>query len=101
MIYQALSEAAERGELILVAGGLCRFHRRRDGVVTIREVIVLPLLRRSGLGRFMVESVRGKHPGATLRCKCPASSPSNLFWAALGWSDRGEAAGLRTWELPG
>lgn len=36
-----MSEAADKGELILVDGGMCRYHRRRDGVVVVREILVL------------------------------------------------------------
>jgi hypothetical protein len=42
VIFAALNEAAERGELLLTVGGLCRFHLRRDGVVVIRELLVVP-----------------------------------------------------------
>lgn len=52
MIFTVLSEAADRGELILVPDGLCRYHRRRDGVVVIHEILVLPFRRRGGIGRW-------------------------------------------------
>lgn len=85
MIFTALTEAADRGELILVPDGLCRWHRRRDGVVVVREVVVLPFRRRTGLGRRLVAEVRERNPGATLRARCPAGLPANGFWAALGF----------------
>lgn len=31
MIFVALSEAAQKGKLLLVDGGMLRFHLRRDG----------------------------------------------------------------------
>ena len=52
MIYQALSEAADKGELLLINGGMCRFHIRKDGQCTIREIIVLPDHRCRRLGRW-------------------------------------------------
>lgn len=85
MIFAALAEAADRGELLLLAGGMCRFHLRRDGIVTIREILVLPSHRGLGLGRTMVEEVQRRHPGATLRATCPADYPSNGFWRHLGF----------------
>lgn len=97
MIFPALMEAASRGELFLVAGGMCRFHKRRDGVVIIREVIVLPTHRRAGIGRSLVEGVRAIHPGAVLLAKCPAAYESNEFWRAIGFvlTEEGE---VNVWE---
>lgn len=66
MIFAALKEAAERGELLLVEGGLCRWHRRRDGIVVIREIIVLPPHRRKGVGRALAadrQSSRNERAG--------------------------------------
>jgi GNAT superfamily N-acetyltransferase len=85
MILVALNEAAERGELLLVDGGLCRFHLRRDGVVVIRELLVLPTHRRKGVGRALVGAVRARHPSATLRATCPAEYEANEFYSALGF----------------
>lgn len=84
MIFSALSEAAEAGELLLVAGGLCRYHLRRDGTVTVREIIVLPAARRKGVGRALVAEVRRRHPAAIIRATCPAQYEANHFWRALG-----------------
>lgn len=47
MIFETLCESAKRDELILVDGGFCHWHLRRDGQLTIREIIVLPALRMS------------------------------------------------------
>jgi GNAT superfamily N-acetyltransferase len=84
VIFEALHEAAERGELVLVDGGLCRFHLRRDGVCVIREIIVLPFSRRQGIGRSLVAEARGT--AQTVLARCPASSPANGFWLALGFT---------------
>lgn len=95
MIYQALDEAASRGELILVQDGLLRYHLRKDGVVTVREVLVLPFRRRTGLGGRLVAEVRRRHPSAPLVARCPAGSEANKFWAALGFTCYpGEAVNL-------
>lgn len=85
MIFVALSEASERGELLLVDGGVCRFHLRRDGVVVIRELLVLPASRRKGVGRAMVNRVRELHPTAVLRAVCPGEYEANEFWRAMGF----------------
>lgn len=98
MLFAALSESADRGELLLTVGGLCRFHQRKDGVVTIRELLVLPECRGLGIGRDLVRSVLRRHPGQTVRARCPASYPSNGFWQHMGFHLAGEANGINTWE---
>lgn len=99
MIFAALIEAADAGELVLESGGMCRYHRRRDGVVVIREIIVLPHLRRHGVGRRMVGTVRARNLGAVLRARCPAAYPSNGFWERLGFARAGQANGVNVWEF--
>lgn len=86
MIFAALDEAASRGELILVYDGMIRFHLRKDGVLVVREVIVMPCRRRTGLGRLLVNMASGRYPGHPVLARCPASSEANAFWAALGYS---------------
>lgn len=105
MIFTALNEAADRNELLLVDGGMCRFHRRKDGVVVIREILVLPSSRRLGRGRRMVEEVRRRHPGAKLLARCPVRTSDgrvgegNAFWRHLGFGCTGERDGINTWVL--
>jgi len=98
MIFAALDEAASKGELILVFDGLCRFHRRKDGVVVIRELIVMPFRRRTGVGRRLLEQLRRRFPGAALEAKCPASYESNGFWRACGFA-LAEEGEVNRWRL--
>jgi GNAT superfamily N-acetyltransferase len=98
LIFAALNEAAERGELILVDGGLCRFHQRRDGVLVIREVIVTPERRRQGIGSRIVHWACKTHRGLVV-AKCPTKYPSNDFWRALGFELVGESKGINEWRL--
>lgn len=99
MIFAALAEAAEKDELILVADGFCRFHKRRDGVVVIREILVLPLRRRTGIGRRLLRHVMDKNPGNTLLAKCPASYLSNGWWSHMGFHKVAEGE-INTWQYP-
>lgn len=98
MIFAALDESAARGELLLVAGGLCRFHLRRDGVVTIREIVVLPEVRRTGIGSRLVDEVQRRNPARTLRASCPAALPANQFWRGLAFDPVAERNGVVVWE---
>jgi GNAT superfamily N-acetyltransferase len=106
MIFETLKESSEKGELLLVAGGYARFHRRRDGQVTLHELLVLPEKQRQGVGRSLIEAIREKCPNAScLLAKCPSDLPANAFYARMGFEDKGEQTlpsgrKLRTWILP-
>lgn len=99
MIFAILKEAADRGELILVENGLLRWHLRKDGVVVIHEVLVLPFAFRRGIARSMVQQVQEKNPGAAILARCPASYDANRFWADLGFINQGEQKGNNEWLL--
>lgn len=87
MIFSALDEAAARGELILVEDGLCRYHPRKDGVLTIQEIIVLKDYRRKGIGRGIVTAIRTAFPDHVIRAKCPQPlTIANVFWKSIGFS---------------
>lgn len=76
MIFDALYESSRRGELLLVAGGFCHWHLRRDGQLTIREIIST----RPGAGSEMLERLK-QTPGATcIAAKCPAHLASNEWY---------------------
>lgn len=101
MIFTVLSEAAERGELLLVQDGMCRWHRRRDGVVVIREILVLPLQRRKGLGRSLVAEVLARSHGSAVQARCPVKyHEANQFWAAMGFTLITERQGINLWQRP-
>lgn len=100
MIFVALNEAAERGELILVDGGLCRFHRRRDGVVVIREIIVVPEKRRQRIAVGMIAEVIRRCPDAVIIARCPVEYDANDFWPLAGFRLRETADGNNVWESP-
>lgn len=81
MIFETLWESAKRGELLLVDGGLCHWHLRRDGQLTIREIISL----RPGTGQRMLAILR-QVPGATsLVAKCPRDLAANDWYARRGF----------------
>lgn len=85
MIFETLNGAAERGELLLVEGGLCHFHLRRDGQVTILEVIVLPEKQRQGIGRGFLQQLRRIEGATSIFAKCPADLPANEWYERWGF----------------
>ena len=101
MIFAALDEAASRGELLLVPDGLCRFHRRRDGVVVVREILVLPFRRRTGVGRRLIQDVLARARGSPVQARCPVKyEAANRFWAAMGFTLVSESKGVNLWQRP-
>lgn len=76
MIFETLHDSAAHDELILIDGGYCRWHRRRDGVTVIYEIISL----RPGAGQAML--ARLPRP---IVAKCPTDLPSNAWYARRGF----------------
>lgn len=92
MIFNALYDAARRSELILVDGGMCHWHLRRDGVLTIREIIVLPGRQGQGIGTAMLAQLRAVPGAKAIRAKCPGGLPANAWYRAMGF-EMADAAG--------
>ncbi len=88
MIFETLCESAEREELILVDGGFCHWHLRRDGQLTIREIIVLPALRGRGIGTKILESLKLQN-ATSIFAKCPADLEANDWYGKKGFELEG------------
>ena len=104
MIFETLSESAERGELILVDGGLCHWHLRRDGQLTIREILVLPERRGQGIGAAILDTLKAVAGATSIFAKCPADLPANGWYAAMGFELEGTETTrtgrkLKLWRL--
>jgi GNAT superfamily N-acetyltransferase len=90
--------------LILVDGGLCHWHLRKNGQITIREILVLPGHRGQGVGTLMLAKLAAV-PGAwTIFAKCPEDLPANAWWERQGFADEGtevtrSGRRLRLWRL--
>lgn len=81
MIFETLYESALRNELLLISGGFCHWHLRRDGQLTIREIIAT----RRGAGSEML-TILIKTPGATsILAKCPADLDANTWYKKMGF----------------
>lgn len=86
MIFSTLNASNERGELLLIDGGFCHWHLRRDGQLTIREIIVSRDRQGQGIGREMLAHLTRANPAATsIFAKCPADLPANGWYAAMGF----------------
>lgn len=80
MIFDALYESAQRGELLLIDGGFCHFHMRKDGQLTIREIISI----KPGAGTTMLLILK-QLPCISIFAKCPTNLSSNSWYAKKGF----------------
>lgn len=80
-MFEQLIAADNRGELMLLDSGFCRWHLRNDGQITIYEIVS----QQSGTGAKMLERLK-RTPGATtLFAKCPANLPANNWYSLRGF----------------
>lgn len=79
MIFESLHDSAKAGELMLIDGGYCRWHLRKDGVITIYEIIST----RPGAGRAMLQTLIAL--GKPIQAKCPDDLPSNQWYLKRGF----------------
>lgn len=100
MCFERLLEAQNRGELLMVSGGMCHWHLRRDGQLTIREIFS----NRRGAGREMIERLKNTENAEFILAKCPVDLPSNGWYKKLGFELDGtettsSGRGLNRWRL--
>ena len=85
MIFETLYESAQRGELLLIDGGFCHWHLRRDGQLTIREIITT----RKGAGSEILEILKRTPNAIALFAKCPQELPANNWYQRRGFMCEG------------
>lgn len=100
MIFETLFDSAKRGELLLVDGGLCHWHLRKDRQLTIREIISI----RKGAGSQMLEALKAK-PAESIFAKCPSDLEANNWYQKKGFQLEGvettkSGRRLNCWRLP-
>lgn len=82
MIFETLFESSQRGELLLVDGGFCHWHLRKDGQLTIREIIST----RKGAGSEMLVKLKGTPNATSILAKCPVDLDANGWYKCRGFS---------------
>lgn len=100
MIFETLHESAQRGELLLIDGGMCHWHLRRDGQLTIREIIST----KPGAGSRMLNRLKMNIHASSVFAKCPADLPANDWYARRGFVLEGiemtrSGRELKLWRL--
>ena len=82
MIFETLHESAQRGELLLIDNGMCHWHLRRDGQLTIREIIAT----NRGAGGKMLRRLHWQIGASSLFAKCPAELSANEWYLKRGFT---------------
>ena len=83
-MFAELIDADYKNELILIDGGIARFHIRRDGQCTIREI----LSQRRGCGQILLgRIIEAARTGAchSAVAKCPVDYEANDWWQKRGF----------------
>ncbi len=99
MIFETLYQSAQRGELLLIDGGFCHWHLRRDGQLTIREIIST----KPGAGSKMLDVLKQQN-ASNIFAKCPADLAANNWYAKSGFANEGiettrSGRELKLWRL--
>jgi hypothetical protein len=81
MCFEQLHESSKRGELLLVDGGMCHWHLRRDGQLTIREIIST----KPGAGSTMLARLKTTPGAECIVAKCPADLSANCWYERKGF----------------
>jgi hypothetical protein len=82
VIFETLWDSARRGELLLIDGGMCHWHLRRDGQLTIREIIAV----RRGAGSEMLARLAAVPGARCIVAKCPADLDANAWYVRKGFA---------------
>jgi DNA primase large subunit len=80
MIFEILYDAWRNSELLLINGGFCHWHLRKDGQLTIREIFST----RRGAGSEMLKILKSKNPNSIF-AKCPSDLLANDWYEKNGF----------------
>lgn len=98
MIFETLYDSAKAGELLMIDGGYCRWHLRRDGIITIYEIIAT----RPGAGWEMLSQLIAR--GYPIQAKCPTDLKANFWYRRRGFrlistEETQSGRALNVWRL--
>lgn len=99
MIFETLHESSKRDELLLIDGGFCHWHLRKDNQLTIREIISI----KPGAGSKMLEILKTKS-AHSIFAKCPEDLQANNWYQKKGFILEGiettkSGRKLKLWRL--
>lgn len=80
MCFNITFDAYKKGEVIMIEGGFCRFHLRRDGQLTIHEIFS----NKPGSGKKLL-SILMEKDFKFIIAKCPSYLESNKWYEKNGF----------------
>lgn len=87
MIFETLHESNQRGELF---GSICHWHLRRDGQITIREIIAEQAEQGQGIGLGFLNRLKQVKGASSIFARCPVDLESNKWYARQGFVCEGQ-----------
>jgi ribosomal protein S18 acetylase RimI-like enzyme len=88
--FSIFYEAAEHQHLMLVDGGLCHWtQRKKDKVVVIYEIIILPEKQGQGIGTRILDELKKVKGATAIFAKCPSNLPANKWYKSKGFEEVG------------
>lgn len=87
MIFETLHESNQRGELF---GSICHWHLRRDGQITIREIIVEQAEQGNGIGLGFLNRLKRVKGATSIFAKTPVDLDSNGWYLKNGFTLEGQ-----------
>lgn len=82
--FTELYDSAKKGELILIDGGICQYHLRRDGQITIHSIISISPGAGSKMFKMLLKEAKQKK-AFCLVAKCPSNLESNKWYKKKGF----------------
>lgn len=94
-MFNILLEAAKRGELLLVDGGICYWKRPNNNTINI----IIIIATKTGMGSFMLGKLK-ELPGVTkITASCHKELPSNAWYIKKGFRKVNENDIFNSYEL--
>jgi len=82
--FERLFLAMSKKQVLMIEGGFCHYHLRRDRQLTIHVI----LSNKKGAGYRMLEQLK-KQPADMLLARCPVDLESNKWYRAQGFVLKG------------
>jgi len=95
MSFMQLYDSYRRGELLMIDGAMCRWHLRKDGQITIYEIIS----SKKGNGTKILDFLKGIHGGKCIVAKCPDYLSANEWYKCKGFVLKDKEKNLNVWCL--
>lgn len=88
LVLTTLVHAHEQGRLMLLDGGYCRWHQRRDGRIVICEIIS----QVPGCGQRILRRLQAQEGVAEIIARCPSTWDANDWYERRGFKMSGTAS---------